>query len=66
MTPESPTPTEQPSRRGRRPQRRLSPVDHASPPRLEFAPPLADWIIFVAERLAAEFVREAREKREAP
>jgi len=27
---------------------------------------VADWIIFLAERLAAEFVRETGEEREGP
>jgi hypothetical protein len=41
-------------------------VDGASAPCLEFAPPVADWIIFLAERLATEFLREAGQEREAP
>jgi len=66
VTPEAPIRTRRRGPPRRRSARAPGAVDGASAPRLEFAPPVADWIIFLAERLAAEFLREAGQEREAP
>jgi hypothetical protein len=36
-------------------------VDRGRPLPVDFAPPVADWIAFLADLLAAEFLRELHE-----
>ncbi len=40
------------------PLRPSSRVDSARVALLPYAPPVADWLLFLAERLAAEYLRE--------
>ncbi len=42
-----------------------SPVDGVPAPRLEYDPPVAEWLAFLAELLAAEFVRETTPRSDA-
>jgi len=47
---------------GHRPRRSSQPtIDHLLPPDLESPPPVADWLAFLAQLLAAEAMREFAE-----
>ncbi len=58
MTPDSERSTKPRHPRTLRRQRAEGPIDGIPASRLEYDPPVADWLAFLAELLAAEFVRE--------
>jgi hypothetical protein len=64
MAPDSPRPSRgRPRPQGTRPTTR---IDRPVTPAPESGSPVDDWLAFLAERLAAEFLRECRETSDAP
>ncbi len=57
--------TTNPDKAGRR-KRHAGTVDGLRGAPLEYPPPVADWLAFLAERLAADFLKEVAEGETTP